>query len=149
MCSSDLGKVDSLALSYGSLEETAYQQENYQSIKDIITRSEDYGFVDSYTPEFKQQVYSNSFANMRNELELGVGYEFKGALPDWMQSVQPETNKPLGFVRALVLAYANPGQGDKLLYRYQSSLAQSGYAVVDIMNTFKLDRKSTRLNSSH
>lgn len=82
-------------------------------------------------------VYANSFNNMLGELVAGIGYENKGALPDWMTSVQPSTGQPLGFVRALILAYANPGQGDKLLYRYRSSLESSGYAVTDIMNTFK------------
>jgi photosystem II stability/assembly factor-like uncharacterized protein len=84
-----------------------------------------------------QTIFSNSFPNMAYEIEQGVGYQFQGALPEWMLSVQPETGQPLGLVRGLVLAYANPGQGDKLLYRYRASLLQSGYAVTDIMNTFK------------
>ena len=82
-------------------------------------------------------IYSNSFSNMINEMVSGIGFQNQGALPDWMTSIQPETGQALGFVHALVLAYTNPGQGDKLLYRYRSSLARSGYGVGDIMNTFR------------
>ena len=80
---------------------------------------------------------SNSFANMANDLATTIGYEFQGALPEWMTSVQPTTGQPLGLVRALVLAYAQPGKGDELLYRYRSSLTNSGYAVTDVINTFR------------
>ena len=81
-------------------------------------------------------IYSNSFSNMQYEIEQGIGYEYQGALPLWMRSIQPGTGVPLGFVRALVLAYAKAGQGDKLLYRYRASLQTSGYGVSDIMSTF-------------
>lgn len=80
---------------------------------------------------------SNSFANMANDMSSAIGYEFQGALPEWMTSVQTETGQPLGLVRALVLAYAQPGKGDELLYRYRSSLTNSGYAVTDVINTFR------------
>lgn len=123
----DLGLVDSATLT----------SEDLYSVDDRITRTEDFGSVDDDNIIGDNQVYSNSFANMQNEIASGIGYEFQGALPDWMLSVQPSTGVPLGFVRALVLAYAKPNQGDKLLYRYQASLEQSGYGVSDIMNTFR------------
>ena len=121
----------------GSVDDVVLLSDNFQSVDDRNTRFEDFGTVDDDNIIGDNQVYSNSFANMRNEIEQGIGYEFQGALPEWMLSVQPATGTPLGFVRALVLAYAKPQQGDKLLYRYQASLQQSGYGVSDIMNTFR------------
>jgi photosystem II stability/assembly factor-like uncharacterized protein len=123
-------------IDYGSVVGDTESTDNYQSILDTETRQDDFGSIDEYAIINKNQVYSNSFANMRKEIEDGIGYEFQGALPEWMQSVQPETGEPLGFVRGLVLAYAKPGQGDKLLYRYRAALEQSGYGVIDIMNKF-------------
>jgi hypothetical protein len=121
----------------GSVDDAPLTKDDFQSVDDRNTRSEDFGSVNDDDIIGDNQVYSNSFANMRNEIEQGIGYEFQGALPEWMLSVQPDTGAPLGFVRALVLAYAKPQQGDKLLYRYQASLEQSGYGVSDIMNTFR------------
>lgn len=121
----------------GSVIDPTLTSDDFQFVEDAVTRQEDFGLVTDPQLLGDTQVYSNSFANMQNEIAQGIGYEFQGALPEWMQSIQPETGTPLGFVRGLVLAYAKPGQGDKLLYRYKSSLTQSGYGVSDIMNTFK------------
>ena len=122
---------------FGSVDDPTLTSDDFRYVADSITRREDLGLVTDPQIIGDTQVYSNSFANMQNEIEQGIGYEFQGALPEWMQSIQPGTGVPLGFVRGLVLAYAKPGQGDKLLYRYTAALTQSGYGVVDIMNTFK------------
>jgi photosystem II stability/assembly factor-like uncharacterized protein len=122
---------------FGSVDDPTLTSDDFQYVVDSVTRREDFGLVTDPQIIGDTQVYSNSFANMRNEIEQSIGYEFQGALPEWMQSIQPATGVPLGFVRGLVLAYAKPGQGDKLLYRYTAALTQSGYGVVDIMNTFK------------
>ena len=127
----------SLAVDYGLLSQPGLDRDDFHSVSDRISRSDDFGLITGNDVTFEETIFSNSFANMANDIAQGIGYEFQGALPDWMLSVQPDTGQPLGLVRGLVLAYANPGQGDKLLYRYRASLLQSGYAVTDIMNTFK------------
>lgn len=123
-------------IDYGSVLSPGLDIDDFHSVDDRITRTDDFGLITSNDLVGENTVYTNSFANMAADIER-IGYEFQGALPDWMLSVQPETNQPLGLTRALVLAYANPGQGDKLLYRYQAALEQSGFSVGDIMNTFK------------
>lgn len=132
-----ISKPDRSPRELGFVTDIVYTEDDFQSVADSNTRYEDFGAITDSDIVGDNQVYSNSFANMREEIAAGIGYEYKGALPEWMLSVQPDTGTPLGFVRALVLAYAKPGQGDKLLYRYQASLLQSGYGVGDIMNTFR------------
>jgi len=123
-------------IDYGTLASPGRDIDDYHSVDDRITRTDDFGLITSDDLTGENTVYTNSFANMAKDIER-IGYEFQGALPEWMLSVQPETNQPLGLTRGLVLAYANPGQGDKLLYRYQAALEQSGFSVGDIMNSFK------------
>lgn len=123
-------------IDYGSVLSPGLDTDDFHSVDDRITRLDDFGSVDSDDLTGENTVFTNSFANMAGDIER-LGYEFQGALPEWMLSVQPETNVPLGLTRGLVLAYANPGQGDKLLYRYQAALEQSGFSVGDIMNSFK------------
>ena len=133
--SENLGSID---IGFGPLSESPTVIEDFMFVDDTVSSTDDWGLVtETLIDENLQQVYSNTFANMRNEIAVGVGYEYQGALPEWMTSVQPSTGQPLGFVLGLVLAYAKPGQGDKLLYRYTSSLLTSGAGVSDIMGTFE------------
>lgn len=66
-------------------------------------------------------IYPNSFRNMQTRLDNTVGYTNRGALPNWMLSVQ-ENGLVLGLVRAIVLAYVKPGAGKLVAYRLQNSL---------------------------
>ena len=75
----------------------------------------------------------NSFTNLDDAVVNNIGYVNKGALPDWMTSVQPN-GKQLGFVRAVVLAYVDPGMGDTVAWRFQ----QRGYDLNDL--NFVVDR---------
>jgi len=75
----------------------------------------------------------NSFTNLDDAVVNNIGYYNKGALPDWMTSVQPN-GKQLGFVRAVVLAYVNPGEGDTIAWRFQ----QRDYDLNDL--NFTVDR---------
>jgi len=59
----------------------------------------------------------NAFSNMDDIIINQIGYQNKGALPDWMTSIQPDGTQ-LGFTRAVVLAYVNPGYGDTVLWRF-------------------------------
>jgi hypothetical protein len=61
-------------------------------------------------------IYPNSFPNMSLRMEQGVGYQNKGVLPKWMTSRQ-DNGTILGFTRALVLCYAQPGKSAEIAYR--------------------------------
>lgn len=65
-------------------------------------------------------IYPNSFNNMQNRLEEGLGYSNRGALPRWMTSVQ-ENGRVLGLTRAVVLAYTKPGASKLIAYRLKNS----------------------------
>jgi hypothetical protein len=79
---------------------------------------------------------SNSFGNMLGVVIDRLGYEYQGALPTWMVSIQPESGNSIGFVRAVVLGYLKPGQGKKLLFRYKASLEASGFGLTASMNQY-------------
>lgn len=64
--------------------------------------------------------YPNSFSNMSNVMLNNIPYLDKGVLPDWMTSKQP-SGRILGFTRAVVLAYVQPGAGDTIAYRFQQA----------------------------
>ena len=71
-------------------------------------------YVDSAGNEYKI-VYPNSSTDMIDRLVSGVGYYDQSSLPAWMTSNQPDSSNPgmfstpIGFTRAVVLAYTNPG----------------------------------------
>lgn len=62
--------------------------------------------------------YPNSNAAMEGEIVDNIGYDNKGALPDWMTSRQ-EDGRQLGFVHGVVLAYTVPGASKLIAYRLQ------------------------------
>jgi len=67
-------------------------------------------------------VYPNTTQNMIKRLVNGVGYYDQSSLPPWMTSNQPGSTSstfspPLGFTRAVVLAYTNPGASALIAYR--------------------------------
>lgn len=72
-------------------------------------------------------VYPNSTENMIDRLATEVGYYDQSSLPEWMTSNQPDpTNpngfsNPLGFTKAVVLAYTVPGASKLIAYRLQNS----------------------------
>jgi len=66
-------------------------------------------------------IYPNSFKNMQTRLENILGYTNRGALPNWMLSVQ-ENGLVLGLTRAIVLAYVKPGASKLVAYRLKNSL---------------------------
>jgi hypothetical protein len=94
-------------------------------------------------------VYPNTSENMIARLQAGVGYADQSSLPPWMTSNQPDpanANKfltPLGYTKAAVIAYANPGKGKKIAYL----LDQSGIDFNNIeftVNRYQVDDYYTR-----
>jgi hypothetical protein len=75
----------------------------------------------------------NAFSNMKDAVINAISYANKGALPDWMTSTQPN-GKVLGFTRAVVLAYTDPGASDTIAWRLQ----QRGYNLNEL--NFTADR---------
>jgi hypothetical protein len=127
---------------YGSVADPVTSVADYGSIADNPISPDDYGIIGTTGAINTSLAYSNTFANMTGEIVDQLGYEYQGALPEWMLSVQPETGSALGFVRAIPLAYANPGFGEQLLFRYISNWTISGYGVTSLINqyTFTADR---------
>lgn len=78
-------------------------------------------------------IYPNSFPNMAQRIEDGIGYENRGILPDWMTSRQAD-GTVLGFTRAMVLAYTKPGRSSEIAYRVKE--VQDAFKLVD----FTIDR---------
>jgi hypothetical protein len=88
--------------------------------------------------------YPNSFENMSNVVIQGphaIGYVNQGALPDWMTSKQPD-GRVLGFTRAVVLTYAEPGASSTIAYRFQE--AQYNLNELDFtVDRYQLDNSYT------
>ncbi len=78
-------------------------------------------------------IYPNSFPNMVERIAAGVGYENRSILPEWMTSRQPN-GTVLGFTRALVLCYANPGKSAEIAYRVKQ--VEDQFKLID----FTIDR---------
>ena len=82
-------------------------------------------YIDEAGAEHKI-VYPNTSVNMIDDLIAGVGYFDQSSLPAWMTSNQPGTtpgtfSNPLGFTRAVVLAYTVPGASKLIAYRLKNS----------------------------
>jgi hypothetical protein len=71
--------------------------------------------------------YPNSFENMSNVMVSAIGYANKEALPDWMTSKQAN-GTVLGFKRAVVLAYTQPGASETIAWR----LGQKSYNLNEL-----------------
>ena len=69
----------------------------------------------------------NAFTNMDDMIIQHIGYQNKGALPDWMTSIQTNGIQ-LGFTRAVVLAYIKPGYGQTVAWRFN----ELGYNLNEI-----------------
>jgi len=71
-------------------------------------------------------VYPDSSSNMLERVVAGVGYYDQSTLPEWMTSNQLGSttgsfNVPLGYTRAVVLAYTKPNASNLIAYRLKNS----------------------------
>jgi hypothetical protein len=78
-------------------------------------------------------VYPNSLQNMRDQVIDVVG-QVNNVLPRWMLSRQSD-GSVLGFTRAWVIAYTNPGQSGQIAYNIQTQFG----AQLNLVD-FKVDR---------
>jgi hypothetical protein len=83
-------------------------------------------YIDDQGNEYKI-VYPNSSENMIAQLEAGVGYTDQSSLPPWMTSNQPNPDSkttflpPLGYTKAVVVAYTVPGAAKLIAYRLKNA----------------------------
>lgn len=67
----------------------------------------------------QEDLYINSFKNMRGSIQDGMTVESFEYLPLWMKSPQ-ENNITPGFKLALPINYVKPGEGQKIVYKIKN-----------------------------
>lgn len=67
-----------------------------------------------------QRVFPNSIKNMRSRIRT-AGERNREFLPLWMRSIQDTAQYELGYTKALVLCYANPGRSQYIVSRIKSN----------------------------
>lgn len=73
------------------------------------------------------QLTPNGLGNMRKQIISTIGISNPNTLPQWMTCVQPDVVNPgkylppIGYIPAVVLAYAVPGAGQLIAYRLNQS----------------------------
>jgi len=89
-------------------------------------------------------IYPNTSDNMTQRIADGVGYYDQSTLPSWMTSNQPDPTNlskfktPLGYTKAVVMAYTKPGASSLIAYRLRNTginFNQIEFAV----NRYQLD----------
>jgi hypothetical protein len=82
-------------------------------------------YIDTVGNDFKI-IYPNTSQNMKTRVVNGVGQSDQSTLPEWMTSNQPIAGStqfapPIGYVKAVVLAYTVPGASKLIAYRLRNS----------------------------
>jgi hypothetical protein len=67
-----------------------------------------------------QRIFPNSIKNMRSRIKA-VGERDREFLPLWMRSVQDNNTSETGYVKALPLCYALPGNAESIISRIKAS----------------------------
>lgn len=78
--------------------------------------------------------YPNSIFNMRHVVRSNIGMASKEPLPRWMTSKQVDGRIP-GWTPAIVVAYVNPGEGEKVVFNLNR---MSSVDIKDV--SFDVDR---------
>ena len=87
-------------------------------------------------------VYPNSLQNMRDQVIDVVG-QISNVLPRWMLSRQAN-GQILGFTRAWVIAYTNPGQSGQIAYNIQTQFGTRLNLVDFKADRYELDNLLTK-----
>jgi hypothetical protein len=95
-----------------------------------------------YEGETIKKVYPNSLIEMRNQMVSEIG-NFPQVLPLWMRSKQPN-GRVLNFVKAWVIAYANPGMGKHLAYNIATRFGDRLNLVDFVADRYELDRQYSK-----
>jgi hypothetical protein len=87
-------------------------------------------------------VYPNSLINMRDQVIDVVG-QIGNILPSWMISKQPN-GRVLGFTPAWVIAYAKPGQGQRIAYNIRTQYGDQLNLIDFKVDRYELDALLTK-----
>jgi len=88
-----------------------------------------------------QTVYPNSLVNMRDRVVDTVG-QTNTILPLWMTSKQTD-GRVLGFTKAWVICYTNPGESDRISYNVRTQFGEILNRVDFISDRYILDNQLT------
>ena len=86
-------------------------------------------------------VYPNSLVNMRDRLVDTIG-QTSSILPQWMISKQTD-GRVLGFTKAWVICYTNPGESDRISYNIRTKFGEILNQVDFISDRYILDNQLT------
>jgi hypothetical protein len=86
-------------------------------------------------------VYPNSLVNMRDRVVDVVG-QTNTVLPLWMKSKQTD-GRVLGFTKAWVIAYVNPGEADRTSYKIRTNFGEILNRVNFVSDRYILDNQLT------
>jgi hypothetical protein len=88
------------------------------------------------------RVYPNSLIEMRDQVIDTVG-QYAQVLPLWMTSKQ-ENGRVLGFTRAVIIAYCQPGRGEQLAYNIRTQWGERMNLVDFTADRYILDRQYSK-----
>ena len=86
-------------------------------------------------------VYPNSLVNMRDRVVDIVG-QTSTVLPTWMKSKQTD-GRVLGFTKAWVIAYVNPGESDRISYNIRTKFGEILNRINFVSDRYILDNQLT------
>jgi hypothetical protein len=96
-------------------------------------------FPFGYDGETVTEVYPNSLIEMRDQVIDTVG-QYSEVLPLWMTSKQAN-GRVLGFTRAFIVAYCEPGKGEQLAYNIRTRWGERLNLVDFTADRYILDRQ--------
>jgi hypothetical protein len=85
------------------------------------------------------EVYPNSLVEMRDQVIDTVG-QYSQVLPLWMTSRQAN-GRVLGFTKACVIAYCQPGKGEQLAYNIRTQWGERLNLIDFMVDRYILDRQ--------
>ena len=88
------------------------------------------------------EVYPNSLIEMRDQVIDTVG-QYAQVLPLWMTSKQ-ENGRVLGFTRAVIIAYCQPGRGEQLSYNIRTQWGERMNLIDFTADRYILDRQYSK-----
>ena len=124
---------------YSEIEDTGVNQDGESPPQSITTGP--ITDIDGST-ETEYTLYPNSLINMRDRVIDTVG-QTNTVLPLWMTSKQGN-GKVLGFTRAWVVAYTQPGESERLAYNINDQFANTLNTIDFDVDRYILDRSMTK-----
>ena len=95
----------------------------------------------SLNTETVTTVYPNSLINMRDRIVDTIG-QTNSILPQWMTTKQTD-GRVLGFTKAWVICYTNPGESDRISYNIRTQFGEILNRVDFISDRYILDNQLT------